>query len=198
MTLATSSPRALLMLALCGLLGIFATSAQAAVVQHFTLAELTAKADIVVHAKVSSESAAWDQGLTKIWTTYGLEVKETIKGAFPAAAQAHARGGSVGRKSQQVAGEATLVKGSEYLLFLWKDSEGRQRCVGMAQGAFLVTTKGQETTAKNSFRGLKLVNVNGKALAEKVGPISGKLSDLITQIKALLPAPAADDKKGGE
>jgi len=175
-----------------GVLALSAQRANATAVMHFTLDDLVSKAVIIAHVKVASSSAAWDAENKRIFTTYKLEVTETLKGKFEGDPTCQARGGTVGRKGQAVSGEAYLDTSAEYVLFIEKDDEGRNRILGLGQGMFKVTREeGQPVKAANTFRGVTLVNREGAAVdVEKVGPISDTLDGLKVSIKARLGANA--------
>lgn len=171
-------------------IGMFAgaRALDAAVVAHFTLEDLCAKADIIAHATVTSSSSAWDEPRKKIYTTYKLDVKAQLKGAFDGEAQCQARGGSAEGKGMQVGGEAYLVDEGEYVLFMEKHANGRLHMLGLAQGRFKVTREeGQPAMAKNTVTGMRVVQKDGNALeAEKVQPISDTLEGLKARITALV------------
>jgi hypothetical protein len=163
-----------------------------ALARHFPLEDLISTAHRVVHAKVTGEAAAFDAANRQIWTTWTLEVTGTLKNAAPAGPDlaagsivAHSRGGTVGRITQRSSGEPRLAVDGEYVLFLWKDDAGYWNILGQSQGAFMVIREeGKAARARNSYRGTRVVTVNGQPLLEKVGPIDRELDTLKDDIRA--------------
>ncbi len=176
----------------CLLLLLFSQKAMASFTLHMPLEDLSKKASVIVHTKVFSFSAAWEDQGKRIWTTYQLEVKSLLKGEFNADAIAHARGGTVGNKTQIASGQPYLETGKEYLLFLWYSEKSKRYLIlGSSQGVFKVTQENDgETWAENSYQGIHIINRDGEEIdAEKLGPIREKLEDLKTSIANSLALP---------
>lgn len=179
------------------LLALAATALQATVALKLDLATLTEKSSLIVIGKVDSKEARWDAGRTGIWTHYELTVSETLKGMHEKSREVAIRGGVVGEVGQHVAGAGSLEVGTEYVLFLWKDDDGRYQLQGMAQGAFAVSEREGEKYAKNSVSGMTIVDPKtlkpSKDAAAKQ-PLEFKLSELKKQV-ADAQKPAADEEK---
>ncbi len=179
------------------LLVLAATGLHAAVALKLDLATLTEASPLIVVGKVDSKEARWDAGRTGIWTHYTLTVSETLKGAHEKSREVAIRGGVVGDVGQHVAGAGSLEVGSEYVLFLWKDDDGRYQLQGMAQGAFAVSEREGEKYAKNSVAGMTIVDPKtlkpSKEEAAKQ-PLEFKLAELKKQV-ADAQKPAANEEK---
>lgn len=179
------------------LLVLAATGLQAAVALKLELATLTEASPLIVVGKVDSKEARWDAGRTGIWTHYDISVSETLKGAHEKSREVAIRGGVVGDVGQHVAGAGSLEVGTEYVLFLWKDDDGRYQLQGMAQGAFAVSEREGDQYAKNSVAGMTIVDPKtlkpSKDAAAKQ-PLEFKLAELKKQV-ADAQKPAANEEK---
>ncbi|MCB9934086.1 MAG: hypothetical protein H6840_00195 [Planctomycetes bacterium] len=178
-------------------LALTAAGLQATVALKLDLATLTDKSSLIVVGKVDSKEARWDAGRTGIWTHYGITVSETLKGAHEKSREVAIRGGVVGDVGQHVAGAGSLDVGAEYVLFLWKDDDGRYQLQGMAQGAFAVSEREGDKYAKNSVSGMTIVDPKtlkpSKDAAAKQ-PLEFKLAELKKQI-ADAQKPAVNEEK---
>jgi len=166
----------------------------AAVAVKLSLDDLAEHADVVVHATVKSNESRWDAAQRGIWTHHTIDVAETFKGEHQAAREFVTRGGVVGDIGQHVAGSGNFAAGEEYVLFLWRDAEDRLQLVGMVQGALKVSGEGDERRARNSFRGLTLVDPTTLQPTPEAAnaPINVTLSDLREHLK---PAPPAKEQE---
>lgn len=120
-----------------------------------TLAELTAKADLVVRGKVRSLTGAEDDA-GRVFTRVELEVAEVWKGPRqPAVLEVVHGGGSVGKKRVVVSGQVQYRPGEEVVAFLVFNPRGQAVTLGLAQGKFQVWADPQtgEKLAANLFHG---------------------------------------------
>lgn len=176
-----------------------------AIARHFPIEDLIETAHRVVHGKVTSMQSSYNADRSQIWTAWGLDVSELLKGEVePKGADgarvylAHTRGGTVGNVTVKSSGEPTLSIGGEYLLFLWKDAQGYWNVVGQTQGVLTVLRpEGAAARARNNYRGAKVVEVDGVKLVEKVGAIDGELAALTKQVKDAVRAAAGPSAPEG-
>lgn len=138
-------PRIAPLLALLAALLAAPLGATANVVEDLTVAEMSVRSDLVVHGRVRSVEAAWDEGRTRILTTVRLEVLATLAGEAPAEVVVRQAGGRVGDTELVVAGQPTFVVGQQVVVFLERnpdlDQAGEPAYVVlcMAAGLFRVT-----------------------------------------------------------
>ncbi|MCC6465902.1 MAG: hypothetical protein IT463_11230 [Planctomycetes bacterium] len=168
-------------------LALVATPVWATSVLKLDADTLAGKAERVVRAKVSSSEARWDAARTGIWTHHTITVSETLKGDAAAATEVVTRGGVVGEIGQHVAGAGSLEVGSEYVFFLWKDTDSRWQLLGMAQGALAITQKDGADWAENSLAGLTVLDPNTlQPTANEADrqPVSLKYADLKAKVAA--------------
>jgi len=160
------------------LLLLCAGTLQATTALQLDLDALTDKSALIVIGKVDSKEAKWDAGRTGIWTHHSITVSETLKGTHEKTREVCIRGGVVGDTGQHVSGAGSLDVGSEYLLFLWKDDDGRWQLQGMVQGAFAITEVEGVKHAKNSLAGLSIVDAATFKPVKESKPLDYTLADL--------------------
>ena len=120
-----------------------------------TIADLTAKADLVVHGKVRSMTCDEDAS-GRVFTRVEIEVAEVWKGPRqPAVLEVVHGGGSIGKKRVVVSGQVQYRTGEEIVAFLVLNPRGQAVTLGLAQGKFQVWTDPQtsERLAANMFHG---------------------------------------------
>jgi hypothetical protein len=149
---------------------------------------LTDKAEIVARGKIDSVEARWNATNTGIWTHHSVSVSATLKGESKANLEFLTRGGTVGTKSQYVAGSGTFSVGEEYVFFLWRDENKDLQLVGMVQGALAIKEVDGLTRAVGSVAGLTLVDSKTlQPLAESDRtPLDFIYTDLTDKISARL------------
>lgn len=91
-----------------------------------------------------------------IWTTCEVTVTERLKGPAGATVTVAVPGGTAAGLRQSYEGAPVLVRGTEYLFFLWEGKSGLKQLMGLGQGLFDVT----RDSAGN------LIAVRGKSSAE--------------------------------
>ena len=146
------------------------------------LSTLTDKSSVIVIGKVDSREAKWDAGRTAIWTHHTVSVSETLKGTNEKSREVCIRGGVVGEIGQHVSGAGSLDVGSEYVLFLWKDDDGRLQLQGMVQGAFAITETDGVKHVKNSTAGQTIVDASTLKPVKESKPLEYKLADLKKEV----------------
>ncbi|MFL5319368.1 MAG: hypothetical protein ACJ790_06905 [Myxococcaceae bacterium] len=98
------------------------------------LPELSAAADVVVRAKVTSVQSRWTDDHRRIVTDIQLEVLEAMKGSPAGTVTVVQPGGVVGDIGQRVDGVAEFKEGEECVVFLERRGQKVFAVVGMAQG----------------------------------------------------------------
>ena len=98
----------------------------------------------IVRARVVGSSAG-HRG-SDIYTSYRLDVLETLKASQTPPSEVAVPGGTVNGVRQTVAGAPKLVEGQEYVLFLWTSPSGLTQVIGLTQGVFTVIQSGAEAT----------------------------------------------------
>jgi hypothetical protein len=118
-------------------LGVVAALAVAATVVPQSLEQLTDRATVVVRATVASQESARAPGPAGIYTFTELRVVETLKGSAPEVVRVRQAGGTVGRETVQLSGDASLAPGEDVLVFLsCRPEQTTCAVVALAQGKF--------------------------------------------------------------
>ena len=92
-----------------------------------TLAQAAQEADVIVHATVVGQEAAWrtDQWGRHIYTTYAFNRCETVKGVVEGySLTVRVMGGTVDDVTEEVTPGWRFAVGQEFVLFLNRDDEG--------------------------------------------------------------------------
>jgi|GEM_PF-1951827 len=148
-------------LRLASTLALFALPALSATVRGpADIASLTARADVVVHAKVVGRASAWAGGSPKsglIYTQVRLEPIELWKGA-PSSITVRVPGGAVGEIDQIVQGTAQFEPGEEVVVYLRQIVPGLFDVSHWALGKFTV---GVGRRALRDRSGLSCVGCGG-------------------------------------
>ena len=105
-----------------------------ATLERLSLDDAAQKSTDIVRARVL-ESYADFRG-SVIYTHWKLQVVERWKGADHASIEILVPGGVARGFRQDIAGAPQLVKGKEYLLFLWTAKSGSTYITGLSQGVF--------------------------------------------------------------
>jgi hypothetical protein len=104
-----------------------------AVAPRYTLEELAAHSEFIVHGRIAASRVAWDARHKYIWTHYDVAVIESIRGG-PAAIAVSEPGGSLDGVNQQFSGAVSYSAGEEVVLFLYRTPIGYLRTTGGLQG----------------------------------------------------------------
>ncbi len=119
------------------ILGVLAALAVEATVVPQSLEQLTDRANVVVRATVATQQSARAPGPAGIYTFTALRVVETLKGSAPEVVRVRQAGGTVGRETVQLSGDAARAPGEEVLVFLaCRPEQTTCAVVGLAQGKF--------------------------------------------------------------
>ncbi|MFB3778109.1 MAG: hypothetical protein ACE141_10875 [Bryobacteraceae bacterium] len=115
-----------------------------------------------------------------VYTHFKLKILEQLKGAAPL--EIVVPGGTAGSLRQTFAGAPALVKGSEYLLFLWTGSSGLTHVLGFAQGVYRVSVGagGEMTAARPASAEVMLDPKTGMQMQDE--PVQLRLADLRSRV----------------
>jgi hypothetical protein len=157
---------------------------QCATLERLSLDDLIGKSTSIVRAKVVSSYGAFTGPI--IYTHYGLQVSETLKGQ--ASAEVLVPGGAAGNLRQTFAGAPQLQPGQEYVLFLWTGKSGLTQVIGLTQGLFAIAggSAADPTVTRGASRELMLDRSTAQPVKDET--LVMRLSELRSRIAAALPA----------
>jgi len=169
-----------------------ASIAFATVVLDVSIERLSERADLIVRGRVTDTTVLLERGAKRIWTRHRVHVEETLAGVARTTVLVHVRGGRVGQLTQTVKGTARPRKGERVVLFLWKDSAGRLRVLGQAQGLYRIATdkKSGIQHCTSDVSGLALVRADGRKRPATESARSLDLKELRKRIGAARAAKA--------
>lgn len=169
--------------------------AHATSVERFDLKEMTQRAEVIVHGRVTStECRVDDRGA--IVTDVKLEVTELFKtkdGEDKAQVKTFTftvYGGIVGNRGSAISGAPVFTPGEELLLFLSKQNDaGLRTAIGLAQGKYTIRLEGGRKLAYRNLEGLRLVDPGTGEVQESTQPEQGVAWDeLRERVKSALEA----------
>ena len=108
----------------------------ATTLQRMSVDDLIAKSTGVVRATARPMSSFQRGGM--IYTSYRLEVVETLKGSAVTTLDVAVPGGDFQGLHQSVVGSPVMQPGVEYVVFYWTGPSGTNHIVGLGQGLFEV------------------------------------------------------------
>jgi hypothetical protein len=112
-----------------------ALSSLATTLERLSLDEMIQRSTAIVRGKVLDSTTV--QRGNMVYTVYRLQVTERIKGgAGTASTEVYLPGGAIGGYRQSFAGTPQMIRGSEYVVFLWISPKGIPQVVGLGQGVF--------------------------------------------------------------
>jgi hypothetical protein len=150
----TTHKMVVVLLLLAALRGGTAATCPATTLERMSVAKMTQRAQLVVHAQCVANSVAWDGG--EIWTFTTFEVEDSWKGAPTAAVRqvtVRLLGGSVGNLTSTVSGLPRFRPGEELFLFLQPTARGDFSIVSWVQGTFRIrrdTRSGAEIVVQDT------------------------------------------------
>jgi hypothetical protein len=143
-----------------------ATSIDAATVVKMNVADLAARCDLAVEARVTSASATIDAA-GRIGTDYALDVGRTFAGTHAARRTIRLPGGVLpDGRGLAIPGMPVLAVGESAILFLSAENQRGERLpIGLAQGRMRIVTAADGTRSLASdLAGLELVDATGRPL----------------------------------
>ncbi len=108
----------------------------AATLERLSEEDLIRKSTEIVEGKVVASGSTM-RGML-VYTTYRIQIKETMKGGVAGQIEVAVPGGRHGATIQTFAGSPTLAEGQNYLLFLWTSRGGLTQVIGLSQGLFRI------------------------------------------------------------
>jgi hypothetical protein len=160
---------------LCFALAIAGTI-DGATVLKMNVADLAARCDLAIEARVTSASASIDAS-GRIGTDYALDVGRTYAGAPAARRTIRLPGGVLpDGRGLLIPGMPVLAVGENAILFLSAENQRGERLpIGLAQGRLRIVTATDGTrTLESDLAGIELVDAAGKALPHPIQS-AGKL-----------------------
>ncbi|MCL4851023.1 MAG: hypothetical protein KJZ78_06530, partial [Bryobacteraceae bacterium] len=113
-----------------------ATVSSTATLEKLSVDQMIQKSTIVVRGTVSGSYAAFRGPL--IYTHWKIQVQEELKGSAAGSIEVVTPGGRANALEQTFSGSPLLLKGSQYVLFVWRSPSGLHHLVGLSQGALAV------------------------------------------------------------
>ena len=124
-------------LSVAGILALTALlPSPATTLQRLSVDDLVEKSTGVVRATAKPENSFQRNGM--IYTSYRLEVRESLKGNPVTELEVVVPGGDYQGLHQTVTGSPELRTGIEYVVFYWTGPSGMNYIVGLGQGLFEV------------------------------------------------------------
>jgi hypothetical protein len=155
---------------------VVAPAIEGATVLKMNVADLAARCDLAVEARITSASASLDAS-GRIGTDYALEIARTFAGAPAARRTIRIPGGVLpDGRGLVIPGMPVLSVGETAILFLSAENQRGERLpIGLAQGRLRILTAPDGTRSLASdLAGLELVDAGGRALPQPV-PSAGVL-----------------------
>lgn len=176
-----------------GLLLGGASRVRATSVERFDLKEMTQRAEVIVHGRVTSTASRVD-AKGSIVTDIKLEVTELFKSkdgqdkTQVKVFEFTVYGGIVGSRGSAISGAPSFTQGEEVLLFLSKSNDaGLRVCIGLAQGKYTIRLEGGRKLAYRNLEGLRLVDPGTGEVQEPTKPEQGvPFDELRERLKSAL------------
>lgn len=161
------------------------TAASATVVLELSRDQLVERADLIVRAKVLSQSYRWSEDHKQILTLSELAVSSYLKGAGPSSLTLRQLGGVMGELRSKIAGDAHLEVGQELVLFL-KAGEGVVYLSALSQSAFVITKNraGALIVTRPDLGELSFWSPEDKAVVQLAPPPEERLEHLLSDLRA--------------
>lgn len=161
--------------------------AGAATLEKLSEEDLIRKSTEIVEGRVISTGAL--QRGPVVYTTYRIQVKETLKGAAAGTVDVAVMGGRFGNVVQNFSGSPVLTEGQEYLLFLWTSRSGLTQVIGLSQGLFqMKQSTGGEPMIYRAASTETMLDGEGKPVVDT--PVTMRYRDMVTRIRTTLEAGA--------
>jgi hypothetical protein len=128
---------------LLSLLSAFA--ADATTIARMPLAQIAQAAPLIVRARCTANSVAFDAG--EIWTFTSFQVEEIWRGEAPLQITVRLLGGTMGNITSHVSGVPQFRPGEDIILFLQPTKRGDFSIVSWQQGTFRISRDSAGTAA---------------------------------------------------
>jgi hypothetical protein len=116
----------------------FSNLTQATTVERLNLDALVKKSNRIVIGKVRSSRTYWSSNGRLIFTSYTMDIHETLKGQAATTVELTTIGGKIGDVTLHVAGMPVFAKDEDAVVFV-ENSGAYSTVVGLAQGKFAVS-----------------------------------------------------------
>lgn len=117
---------------------LFTGSLYATTVQRLGLEDLVKRAHTIIAGRVVNSRTYWSSNRKLIYTSYTIQVDESIKGNAGGSIEVTTIGGKIGDVELHVAGMPSFQTGENAIVFV-EESAGFQTVLGLGQGKFTVT-----------------------------------------------------------
>lgn len=166
-------------LLIVALAGVLAGEVRAVQMIPMDVPALTARADVIVHARALSATCLRDER-GRLITRVEVEVLRVWKGRVPGDRFTIVlAGGTLGNRRVTVPGQAQYAPGEEFVGFLRWNARGEGVTVGLSQGKFAVSRDPAtgEALVRNPLLGVALESGSGSKTSEGAVPrSSGRLT----------------------
>jgi hypothetical protein len=153
-----------------------------ATLEFLSLNDLISKSTTIVRAQVTGSTASYTGAV--INTHYQLTVLAQWKGPAQTTIDVMVPGGTAKGVHQSYAGVPQLLAGQQYVLFLWKSSQGRVYPIGFTQGVFNLLPGSSGSLTATQMPTTETILAPGTGQLVKSQPISMPLAQLISAISA--------------
>ncbi len=161
-------------------------SASAATVLRFGTDELTDRASVIVHGKVTYKKARKTPA-GSIVTDLRLSVSEAFKGLRGKNFSFSVYGGVLGARGSAVSGAPTFELGEEVLVFLDRENaRGLRTVIGLAQGKFTVRVVDGKKLAFRDMEGLQLMDLKSGEVKPAKSEQGRSFGGLVAQVRKRL------------
>lgn len=154
----------------------------AATLERLSEEDLIRKSTEIVEGKVVATGAVMRGPL--VYTTYRIQIKETLKGAAAGQIEVAVPGGRYGAMVQNFAGSPVLAEDQSYLLFLWTSRSGLTQVIGLSQGLFRMKVAEGEEYVYRPAATEAMYDANGKPVEDT--PVTMRYRDMVARIRKVL------------
>jgi hypothetical protein len=157
-------------------------AALSATLEYLSADEMIDQSTAIVRVRVMGSGARQHGPL--VYTHYTLQVLEQLKGRDAERIDIVVPGGAVGGLQQTFAGAPVLIKGGEYLLFLWTGPSGLTHVLGFSQGVYQMTLdSGGEAMAARPASAETMLDPKSSRMIDDQ-PVRVRLSDLRSRVSS--------------
>ena len=174
---------------------LLAGVASAATVLRFDSDDLTERAAVIVHGKVTHKTARKSKA-GDILTDLRIEVTELVKGARGKTFSFSVYGGVLGNRGSAISGAPTFQVGEEILLFLDKtNKQGLRTAIGLSQGKYTIRVVEGTKLAFRDLEGLQYFDPKNRD-TKHAKPEQGRdFAELLKSVKQCLVKLEAERRK---
>lgn len=170
-------------LRLASALLLFSGMLAGSTLERLTLDEMIGKSTDIVRGRIL-DTRVMERGPV-LYTVYRIQVAERWKGKDAGSLEVAVPGGNTAVLRQNFSGAPKMVRGAEYVLFLWKGTSGIVHVIGLSQGVF--DLKADSAGLLRAVRGPiqeKMLNAAGQSVTD--AGIDMQLTDLRQRVESTL------------